>query len=49
LAITTEKDAVRIPKDLAFPIPTYFLKIDIEIISGEEIFEEAISKFDMAS
>ncbi|MDR2603642.1 MAG: tetraacyldisaccharide 4'-kinase [Puniceicoccales bacterium] len=49
LAITTEKDAVRIPKDFAFPIPAYFLKIDIEIVSGEEIFEEAISKFDMDS
>ncbi|MDR2432525.1 MAG: tetraacyldisaccharide 4'-kinase [Puniceicoccales bacterium] len=49
LAITTEKDAVRIPKDFAFPIPSYFLKMDIEIVSGEEIFEEAISKFDMAS
>ncbi|MDR2778798.1 MAG: tetraacyldisaccharide 4'-kinase [Puniceicoccales bacterium] len=46
LAITTEKDAVRIPKDFNPPIPIYFLKIDIEIISGEEIFEEAISKFD---
>jgi tetraacyldisaccharide 4'-kinase len=44
-AITTEKDAVRIPKEFEPPIPTYFLKIDIEIISGEEIFEEAISKF----
>ncbi|MDR1173447.1 MAG: tetraacyldisaccharide 4'-kinase [Puniceicoccales bacterium] len=48
LAITTEKDAVRIPKDFAFPIPAYFLKIDIEIVSGEEVFEEAISKFDTA-
>jgi tetraacyldisaccharide 4'-kinase len=45
-AITTEKDAVRIPADFTPQIPTYFLKIDIEIISGEEIFEEAISKFD---
>jgi tetraacyldisaccharide 4'-kinase len=45
-AITTEKDAVRIPVDFTPQIPTYFLKIDIEIISGEEIFAEAISKFD---
>jgi tetraacyldisaccharide 4'-kinase len=47
-AVTTEKDAVRIPKDFTAQIPTYFLKIDIEIVSGEEIFEEAISKFDSA-
>jgi tetraacyldisaccharide 4'-kinase len=46
IAVTTEKDAVRIPNDFSTPIPTYFLKIDIEIISGEKIFEEAISKFD---
>jgi tetraacyldisaccharide 4'-kinase len=45
-AITTEKDAVRIPQDFEPPIPTYFLKIDIEILSGEKLFDEAISKFD---
>ncbi|MDR3143925.1 MAG: tetraacyldisaccharide 4'-kinase, partial [Puniceicoccales bacterium] len=45
-AITTEKDAVRIPKNFEPPIPAYFLKIDIEIISGEKTFEDAISKFD---
>ncbi|MDR2737944.1 MAG: tetraacyldisaccharide 4'-kinase, partial [Puniceicoccales bacterium] len=44
-AVTTEKDAVRMPKDFEMEIPTFFLKMDIEIISGEEIFEEAISKF----
>jgi tetraacyldisaccharide 4'-kinase len=46
LAVTTEKDAVRIPSDFAEQIPAYFLKIDIEIISGEKEFAEAISKFD---
>jgi tetraacyldisaccharide 4'-kinase len=46
-AVTTEKDAVRIPKDFATPIPAYFLKIDIEIISGEKHFQDAISKFNM--
>jgi tetraacyldisaccharide 4'-kinase len=45
-AVTTEKDAVRLPKDFEARIPTYFVKTDIEIISGEEIFEEAVSKFD---
>jgi tetraacyldisaccharide 4'-kinase len=44
-AITTEKDAVRIPADFTPPMATYFLKIDIEIVDGEPVFEEAISKF----
>ncbi|MDR1401809.1 MAG: tetraacyldisaccharide 4'-kinase [Puniceicoccales bacterium] len=44
-AVTTEKDAVRMPKDFQAPIATYFLKIDIEITAGEEIFEDMISKF----
>jgi tetraacyldisaccharide 4'-kinase len=44
-AITTEKDAVRMPHDFVSPMPTYFLKIDIEAIDGEFAFEEAISKF----
>ena len=45
-AVTTEKDAVRIPKDFVCPIPTYFLKIDIEILAGQKAFDRAISKFD---
>jgi tetraacyldisaccharide 4'-kinase len=45
IAVTTEKDAVRIPKDFETPIATYFLKIDIEITAGDEIFESIISKF----
>ena len=44
--ITTEKDAVRLPTDFAPQTPFFFLKIDIEILSGENNFEEAISKFD---
>jgi tetraacyldisaccharide 4'-kinase len=44
-AVTTEKDAVRMPNDFTAEIPVYFLKIDIEITAGEKTFEEAISKF----
>lgn len=45
LVVTTEKDAVRIPNDFVPPIPTFFLKIEIEIVSGEDIFDELISQF----
>jgi hypothetical protein len=44
-AVTTEKDAVRMPRNYSYKLPTYFLKIGIEIISGEKILDEAIMKF----
>jgi tetraacyldisaccharide 4'-kinase len=43
--ITTEKDAVRIPEDYEYQLPTYFLKVEIEIIEGEKVLNEAIMKF----
>ncbi len=42
--VTTEKDAVRIPPDMKFPIPLYFLRLEIEILQGVDDFEEAVSK-----
>jgi tetraacyldisaccharide 4'-kinase len=43
--VTTEKDAVRMPKKHAYRLPTYFLKIEIEIVDGEKVLNEAIMKF----
>jgi tetraacyldisaccharide 4'-kinase len=45
LVITTEKDAVRMPRHYVCQLPTYFLKIEIEIISGENVLNGAIMKF----
>ncbi len=42
--VTTEKDAVRIPPEMKFPIPFYFLRLEIEILRGVEDFDEAVSK-----
>ncbi len=42
--VTTEKDAVRIPTGQAFPIPVYYLRLEIEILSGAGDFEEAVSR-----
>ena len=42
--ITTEKDAVRFPKIERRDIPIYFLRVDIELLSGEEDFQELISR-----
>ncbi len=43
--ITTEKDAVRIPKDYVCALPTFFLKIEINILEGANSLNQAITKF----
>ena len=42
--VTTEKDAVRIPEGFDFPIPLYYLRLEIKILSGVAYFEEAVSR-----
>lgn len=42
--ITTEKDAVRIPQDYNPGVPIYYLRLEVEILSGQEDFEEAASR-----
>jgi len=42
--VTTEKDAVRISEDAVFPIPLYYLRLEIDILRGVDDFEEAVSK-----
>jgi len=42
--ITTEKDAVRLPRLDRRDVPLYFLRVDIEILSGEEDFRACISR-----
>ena len=42
--VTTEKDAVRISEDQEFPLPLYFLRLEIEILRGVEDFDAAVSK-----
>ncbi|MBN1557512.1 MAG: tetraacyldisaccharide 4'-kinase [Lentisphaerae bacterium] len=42
--ITTEKDAVRFPKLERRDIPIYFLRVEIEILSGTEDFRTCISR-----
>lgn len=44
MIITTEKDAVRIPKLERCDIPIYFLRIEIDILSGQESFDQCISR-----
>jgi len=42
--ITTEKDAVRLPRLYRRDIPVYFLRVDIAIVRGSEDFHACISR-----
>ncbi len=42
--VTTEKDAVRIKENFQFPLPLYYLRLEIEIIRGAADFDEAVSR-----
>jgi tetraacyldisaccharide 4'-kinase len=42
--LTTQKDAVRFPRLDRQDVPIYFLRVEIEIMSGEEDFRHAISR-----
>ena len=42
--VTTEKDAVRFPRLGRCDVPIYFLRVDIEMLSGVEDFKECISR-----
>jgi tetraacyldisaccharide 4'-kinase len=42
--VTTEKDAVRIKPDFDPGLPFYFLRVEINLLSGAENFEEAVRR-----
>ena len=42
--VTTEKDAVRFPLVERRDIPLYFLRVEIELLSGEENFHDLIAR-----
>ncbi len=42
--LTTEKDAVRFPRLDRMDVPVYFLRVDIELLSGTEDFHACISR-----
>lgn len=42
--VTTEKDAVRIAADATFPLPLYYLRLEIDILRGVKDFDTAVSK-----
>ena len=44
MIVTTEKDAVRIPRILREDINFYFLRVEIDILSGQENFDDCIKR-----
>ncbi|MCP3968131.1 MAG: tetraacyldisaccharide 4'-kinase [Lentisphaerae bacterium] len=44
IIVTTEKDAVRMPRLDRRDIPMHFLRIEIDILSGQESFDQCISR-----
>jgi tetraacyldisaccharide 4'-kinase len=44
LIVTTEKDAVRFPTPASIDVPVYFLRIEVEILQGHEIWDDLIHR-----
>src|SRR6266849_4967948 len=44
MIVTTEKDAVRFPRLAKTEVPIYFLRVEIEIVSGHESWEHCIAR-----
>ena len=44
IIVTTEKDAVRMPRLDRCDVPIYYLRIQIDILSGRESFDQCISR-----
>jgi tetraacyldisaccharide 4'-kinase len=42
--VTTEKDAVRFPFIDPLPVPIYYLRVEIEILSGQETWEQCVQR-----
>ena len=44
LIITTEKDAVRFMKPTELDVPVYFLRIEVDILEGQEVWENLVER-----
>jgi tetraacyldisaccharide 4'-kinase len=44
MIVTTEKDAVRMPRLVKAEVPIYFLRVEIEILSGHESWEHCVAR-----
>ena len=44
LIVTTEKDAVRFIKPTELDVPVYFLRIEVDILEGHEVWEKLVDR-----
>lgn len=44
MIVTTEKDAVRFPRPGSIDVPVYFLRIEVEILQGAEVWEDLVDR-----
>jgi tetraacyldisaccharide 4'-kinase len=44
MIVTTEKDAVRLPRLMTPDVPIYFLRVEIQILSGHESWESCVAR-----
>ncbi len=44
IIVTTEKDAVRFPRPTELDVPVYFLRIEVDILSGEDVWERLVER-----
>ena len=44
LIVTTEKDAVRFPRPASIDVPVVFLRIEVEILKGRDIWDDLIDR-----
>jgi tetraacyldisaccharide 4'-kinase len=42
--VTTEKDAVRFPRLQSTAVPVYYLRVEIEITAGADVFERILQR-----
>ena len=44
MIVTTEKDAVRFPRPKRLDIPIYYLRIEVKILEGEEVWDRCLER-----
>jgi tetraacyldisaccharide 4'-kinase len=44
IIVTTEKDAVRFPRPTEINVPIYFLRIEVQILSGQEAWDGMVDR-----
>lgn len=44
IIVTTEKDAVRFPRPASLDVPVLFLRIEVEILNGQEVWDSLIER-----